>query len=55
LSITIFPDVKFGGGLFKWCVSDSTPVFSRDRFASVFDAQVDCWLEHIAPRFGLDP
>jgi hypothetical protein len=54
LSITIFPD-QYGDGLFKWCCSDSHPVFSRDRFATVRDAQIDCWLEHVAPRFGLDP
>jgi hypothetical protein len=55
LTITIFADVKFGGGLLKWCVSDSSPRFSRQHFGAVDEAIFACWAEYLAPRFGLAP
>jgi hypothetical protein len=56
LTITIFLDVKFGNGnMFKMCVSDSDPTFSRRRFATKNEATLACWVDELAPRFGLTP
>jgi hypothetical protein len=43
LTVTIFPS-KFGAG-FVWCVSDSVPKFSRERYATVEDAMFGAWEE----------
>jgi hypothetical protein len=54
VTVTVFADVKSGGS-FKWCLADSTPAFSRRRYATAYEAMLVCWLEHLAPRFGLTP
>jgi hypothetical protein len=53
VTITIFIDARRGG--FKWCVSDSDPLYSHRRFAAEDEAMLACWVDHVAPRFGLAP
>ena len=51
LTVTIFGN----GALFKWCVSSSSPVFSRRHFGTEDEAMSACWTDCLAPRCGLTP
>jgi hypothetical protein len=55
LTVTVFADLKFGGGRLKWCVSDSAQQYSRRHFTTKDEAMLACWVDCLAPRFGLAP